>query len=469
NINYTDNSKHGNKVNIITSPRSSGSLLKPLLFAGMLNDGEILPGTLVPDIPTNMTGFNPQNFDLKFDGAVPAKKALSRSLNVPSVRMLNKYSPEKFHYLLQKLGLKTINKAPMHYGLSMILGGAEITLWDITGAYASLSRSLSGYIDNHGEYSINNIRPLNLIQQNINCPAYKSKSNLLNAASIWLTYNSLLEVNRPSQETGWKHFSSSRKIAWKTGTSFGFRDAWAVGTTPEYVVGVWTGNASGEGRPGCVGVLAAAPVMFDIFNKLPPTTWFLQPYEEMVQTAVCRKSGHRPGKQCEDVDTIWIPEEGLSTEVCPYHTIVHLNAKGEYRVKSSCYPVDQMIHKSWFVLPPIQEFYYRSKKPSYKVLPPYKEDCQAQNQTSMGLIYPTPNIKMYLPVELSGKLSQIIFKAVHKNADAQIFWHLNNQYIGVTDDIHEMGISPKEGKYSLILIDNYGNEINRKFEVFARD
>lgn len=468
NVNYLGANTHGNKVNIINAQRSSGSILKPLLYAAMLDDGEILPATLVADIPSNMTGFTPKNFNLRFDGAVPAKQALSRSLNIPAVRMLRKYSLDKFHYLLKKLGLYTIDKPPGHYGLSLILGGAETTLWEITGVYASLSRTLKHYDTNDGNYSSDDIRPLNYYAKTQSKDIFSSDKGLLSAASIWLTYKSLLEVNRPEGEAGWNLFSSAKKIAWKTGTSFGFRDAWAIGTTPEYVVAVWAGNATGEGRPGLVGVQAAAPVMFDIFNKLPNTTWFNKPVDEMIEVAVCEKSGHRMGQFCESADTIWIPKAGLSTEVCPYHKIIHLDSDEQYRVSSNCYSTDQMVHKSWFVLPPVQEYYYKSRNPAYKTLPPFKEECMSQDQKAMDLIYPNHGIKLYLPVQLDGKIGKIVMEAVHKNSKAQIFWHLDNNYIGLTEGIHQIGISPEEGKHVLTLVDNTGNEISRRFEVFRR-
>ncbi len=469
NANYLENSKHGNKVNIVTSPRSSGSILKPLLYASAIDEGEILPGTLIPDIPTNMTGFNPQNFNLKYDGAVPAKNALSRSLNIPAVRLLRKYSMEKFYFRLKKLGITTLNYPSSHYGLSLILGGAEVTLWDITGVYASFSRTLNRYNDNDGTYSPNDIRPLTFYDNELHDEIHSEYTNgVISAASIWLTYKALLEVNRPSEETGWDLFSNSKKIAWKTGTSFGFRDAWAIGTTPEYVVGVWVGNSSGRGRPGLVGVSAAAPIMFDIFNKLPATSWFEPPFDEMTRIPVCKNSGHRIGKYCESADTIWAPKQGLNSEVCPYHKIIHLDATEKFRVKSNCYPPDQMVHKSWFVLPPVQEYYFRQKNPSYIPLPPIKKECLTQELKVMDLVYPGRGLKLFVPVELDGKPGKIILEAVHNNPDAEIFWHLNDEYIGTSTGIHQMGISPKQGKYILTIIDNEGNEITRKFEVFGR-
>ena len=155
---------------------------------------------------------------------------------------------------------------------------------------------------------------------------------LLNASSIWLTYEALQKVNRPEGEAGWQYFSSSPNLAWKTGTSFGFRDAWAIGTTPEYVIGVWAGNADGEGRPGLTGISAAAPILFDLVNMLEPAGWFKEPMEEMTMIKVCSLSGYRAGPDCPETEEIPACINGLRSEMCPYHKIIHLDKTGTRQV-----------------------------------------------------------------------------------------------------------------------------------------
>lgn len=135
NVNF-ERKQAGNQVDVIQAPRSTGSILKPFLYYAMLQEGSLLPHTLLPDIPVNINGFTPQNFSLQFEGAVPASEALARSLNIPAVTMLQRYGVPKFHTFLRQIGLKTINRPASHYGLSLILGGAEATLWDVTNAYA---------------------------------------------------------------------------------------------------------------------------------------------------------------------------------------------------------------------------------------------------------------------------------------------------------------------------------------------
>ena len=284
-------------VDVVAARRSTGSILKPFLFAAMIDEGKMLQKTLMPDIPTTLQGFAPRNFSHQFDGAVAADKALIRSLNIPFVWELKQYRYEKFHELLKNIGLTSLNKPPDHYGLTLILGGAEATLWDITGTYASMARTLNNYFDHPGKnrYDRRDFHPAAYLAAppGENRQAGLEENSWLSAASIWLTFETLKEVYRPGEETGWRYFNSSKKIAWKTGTSIGFRDGWAVGVNPDFAVGVWVGNADGEGRPGLVGTETAAPILFDIFSLLPGQSWFQQPVAEMDRVAVCSKSGQR--------------------------------------------------------------------------------------------------------------------------------------------------------------------------------
>jgi len=456
-------------VDVITAPRSTGSILKPFLFASMVSEGDILPTTLVPDIPTQIAGYSPLNFNKEFDGAVSAKRALERSLNIPAVRMLRSYGTEKFNYQLKKLGMTTLTKPADHYGLSIILGGAEGSMWDIAGMYASMARTLDHFGPYKARYDKNDFHPLHYEKKRITVPAKLDNSSLLNAASIWCTFNAMEEVSRPDVESNWREFTSSQRIAWKTGTSFGFRDGWAVGCTPRYVVIVWAGNADGEGRPGLVGVSTAAPIMFDIFKLLKSSAWFDQPYEEMQQVDICRQSGHRALDICDERDTVWIPIAGLKTPPCPYHQIVHLDMTGRYRVSSECESPSHMIHRSWFILPPAQEWYYKTRNSGYRMLPPYRSDCSTSNKSSvMEFIYPKHSTQIYVPVELDGQTGKTIFEVAHRSGDALIYWHLDDDYLGATKGIHQMALSPEPGKHVVTVIDQQGERMELFFEILQK-
>lgn len=456
--------EHGNEVDIILSRRSTGSLLKPLLYAALLDDGKLLPASLVPDIPMNLNGFAPVNFDGQFEGAVPASKALSRSLNVPAVQMLRMYGVERFHHLLRSVGMSTLDRSASDYGLSLILGGAEGSLEEMSGLYASFSRVLQHY-SRTGLYYSGDYRRPNYRPEFRALPGAGSREpDYFRASSLWYTYNAMEEVNRPEQESGWKRFSSSRKIAWKTGTSFGYRDGWAIGTSTDYVVGVWVGNADGEGRPGLTGMAAAAPLLFDLFGLLPASGWFTPPSDELVVAAVCRTSGYLAGPDCPEPDTLRIPLNGQTAPACRYHRLVHLTADCRHRVSSECYPVDSMVHVPWFVLPPLQEWYYKKRHGDYKNLPPFMKGCEPVAQRSMDLLYPREEVRVFIPVELGGQSGRVIFEAVHSDPEAIIYWHLDDRFIAATRQIHQVELLPDPGRHVVTLVDGTGEELVRKFE-----
>lgn len=443
----------GNQVDIIRSPRSTGSILKPFLYYAMLNEGEILPHTLLPDIPLNINGFAPQNFNLQFEGAVPASEAIARSLNIPTVHMLRKYSVPKFYDMLKQAGLTTLTKPASHYGLSLILGGAEGTLGEITAAYADMARCLEG---------LENI-PLSFIHQE----KVEAKPGLYQAGAVWQTFQAIKEVNRP-EEIDWRVIPSMQTIAWKTGTSYGFRDAWAVGVTPRYAVGVWVGNAAGDGKPGLVGARTAGPVMFDIFNALPSSGWFDEPSAEFTEAEICRKSGHIRGRFCEESDTLLILPNGLRTDACPYHHQVYLTADGKNRVYENCANRELTVQKSWFTLPPAWEWYYKQHHPEYTTLPPLKPGCGEDAMLPMQFIYPQMNARVYLPKQLDGSDGPITFELVHSDRNAVVFWHLDNTYLQETRDFHKLSVIPTDGKHSMTAVDQEGNRLSVTFYVNSR-
>ncbi len=467
--------EHGQAVDVIKAPRSTGSILKPFLMAFALQDGHILPNSILSDVPTQLSGYRPENYHETYDGVVPLSRALSRSLNVPFIRLLSKYGLAKFHQNLQHLELESISRPASHYGLPLVLGGAEASLWDITRAYTNMSRILNNYISNNSKYHKNDFRNLNYVfgneQTEIKERELEEEPPILGAAAIWHTYEAMQNVQRPTSEGNWQDFESSHRIAWKTGTSFGFRDAWAVGTNPKYAVGVWVGNADGEGRPGLVGVKAAAPILFDIFDLLPRSNWFDPPYDDMVQVPVCKQSGHRALDICEQ-DTVWIPQVGVNTPSCKYHRLLHLDANQEHQVNANCVAPSEIKHQSWFVLPPIEEHYYKPKNPNYTVVPPFREDC-LENLSNEGkwmqLIYPKQAAQIYVPIDLDGAQSATVFKVAHRHTDAVIHWHLDHTYMGNTSDFHEMELNPELGKHQLTLVDQRGNRLVQDFEIIGKE
>ncbi len=472
---YIGNTESGREnseqVDVANAPRSTGSILKPFLFAAMLNEGKMLQRALVPDVPVIINGYSPKNFSKEYDGAVPANEALIRSLNVPAVHELRDYRYEKFYELLKNIGFTPFKDPADHYGLALVLGGAEGTLFDITSMYASMARTLENYFEQPGKnkYNKKDFHSARLILSDTTSQAELEENSFLSASSIYLTLDALLEVYRPGEESGWKYFNNSRRIAWKTGTSFGFRDGWAVGVNPDYAVGVWVGNADGEGRPGLTGTETAAPLMFDIFSSLPGNNvWFSDPKSEMAKMPVCRKSGFLATSLCETIDTIEVAHAGLQTLPCRYHQRIHLSPDKKFRVNSECESVSKIQTVGWFVLPPVQEYYFKTRNISYKPLPPFRNDCQNPSALAlMDVIYPKPNSSVFVPRELNGTTGQTIFEAVHRNPSTTVYWHIDGDYVGSTKKSHRLALSPSTGNHILTLVDENGETIKRSFKVIS--
>ncbi|WP_431424115.1 penicillin-binding protein 1C [Bacteroides hominis] len=454
---HFDKKKSGNQVDVIRSPRSTGSILKPFLYYAMLQEGEILPNTLLPDVPVNINGFTPQNFNQQFEGAVPASEAIARSLNIPSVTMLQRYGVPKFHNFLKQIGLTTLNRPSGHYGLSLILGGAEATLWDVTSAYANMGRSLNGLVQ----------APCTLLLSD-SLSAHRSPAIIqhppFQPGAVWQTFDAIKEVNRP-EEIDWRTIPSMQTIAWKTGTSYGFRDAWAVGVTPKYAVGVWVGNATGEGKPGLVGARTAGPVLFDVFNLLPSSPWFERPQGKLVEAEICRQSGHLKGRFCEETDTLLILPEGLRTEACPYHHPVTLSADERFRIYENCADSEPVVRRNWFTLPPVWEWYYKQHHPEYHPLPPFKSGCGEDRFQPMQFIYPPMGARIHLPKQMDGNQGQLTVELVHSHPNTTVYWHLDETYLMQTQDFHKFSLRPAPGKHSLTAVDDEGNTISTTFFV----
>jgi len=403
-----------NQVDCITSARSTGSTLKPFLHAAALDDGLLLPESLVADIPTYYNNYSPKNFSNSFSGAVPANSALAKSLNITAVRLLDEYSVPKFHSILQDLDLKDVKYKASHYGLPLILGGAESSLWDLTKAYAGMASTLNHFNENKGIY-------------------YRDE------------------------------YESSQKVAWKTGTSFGNKDAWAIGVSPNYVIGVWVGNADGEGRTGNTGLATAAPILFDLLEILPKSNeWFTPPVEELYTTNTCKVSGQLANSYCPTIQPTLVSKMGLETKACEFHQLITTTATGDFQVNLNCANGD-IQQASYFVLPPKQAMYYARQNVNYKDLPPFHPSCIGNQEQSFSILYPQAQAELSIPKNIQGEKESLVAKVATKNRDSKLFWYLDDEYLGTTKTIHQMELNPKAGKHVLGIMNLDGVQ---SFQVF---
>ncbi len=451
----------GNEVDLVKAKRSPGSLLKPFLYASAIDQGLIMPKQLLPDLPIQFKGFSPQNFDKVFRGTVSADKALASSLNLPFVHLLHQMGYERFYQLLKDLNCYELDKSPGHYGMSIILGGAEFSLWELTRLYTGLFRmGIEEKKRPFGKpYGSLDFAAPKLIKREEEKEDFDDHG-VIGVNAALLTAEALRLPVRPHEETGWEFFENANQIAWKTGTSQGFRDAWAIGFNGRYLVSVWVGNASGEGRPDLSGIKAAAPLLFTLFNHLPSETWNVELHGENLPC--CPESGLLVGPYCGD--TIYyqleLPKHGMKT--CHYHQKIWLNEKGE-RVLPACEtPKSEAFI---LVLPPAMARYFRKWNPNYIDLPKWSNACSTNHFKQMEMIYPKQEARVFIPKEQNGDLGKVVLEAAHAQRDAIVYWHLNGNYLGSTQNIHQMAIQPKPGKYLLLLMDGDGNELQTVLEI----
>lgn len=456
---YTGNVRYNqdrsrNYVDIMQRPRSYGSLLKPFLYAFALEEGAILPGELLFDIPTVIGDFQPKNFDETFRGAVPADEVILSSLNVPAVRLLNQVGLPGFYNMLQKLKPAGLDKGTGHYGLSLILGGGETSLWEMARLYKGLALNYLGKPFPYNEVSI---------LQDEKSPTFPDFG--FSATSITHVIRTMADIRRPREERFWFSFEDQNKIAWKTGTSYGHRDAWCIGFNGKYLVGVWMGNENGEGRHDLTGIVRSAPLMFQIFNALPDNRWFKAPpvAGSGGTISVCLESGRLAGKHCKKVGKHRVDRESFRWLPCRFHEIVWVNKKGQLSTRA-CAPEGHT--DTLFVLPPEVEYYYKASHMFYKGLPPSDPGC-GSGMASLSLIYPNEGVKIFVPRGETGQAGSILAKAYHSMAEAKLYWFLDDKPLLETEGRDEKvrPVSAKPGPHTLTVIDPWGNRSSVRFEV----
>ncbi|MEO9872651.1 penicillin-binding protein 1C [Ekhidna sp.] len=450
--NTSDQKAEGYQVDIIQKPRSPGSSLKPILYAQALSKGEILPETLLPDVPTFFGGFSPKNFSGGYEGAIPASQALVKSLNIPFTYLLRDHSYEQFHLDLRRMGISTLDQAPGHYGLSMILGGADVKMWDLANAYVKMYQSL---IDTE----IKNISYTNSLTsaQNID----------IDPGAIWHTFDAMTELSRPNGEEEWQSFSSSQLISWKTGTSYGFRDAWAIGLNGTVLVAVWIGNADGEGRAGLTGINAAAPLLLEIMRLSDDDrNWLEKLKPNMPQMKVCSTSGMLAKQICPSEQKA-VPSNAENSGLCTYHQEFQMDKSLEYQINSSCYSLAESSSQTHFVLPPSMGYYYSKIHPDYSGVPQFFPSCKAGSSNPIEIIYPNANSKVFIPITLDGEKSRIVLEASHQNKESTLFWSIGDDFYGKTNEDHQLEVFLPKGTHFLRLTDGKGNERRLTFEVIS--
>ncbi len=456
-------SEHAGQVDGVRAPRSTGSILKPFLYALAIDDGLMIPETLVEDVPVNFGGFSPENIDRRYRGLVPMAEALTASLNIPAALTLSRVGLERFYSLLENGGLSTLFRPPGDYGLPLVLGGAEASPWDVARLYRGLAT---------GDFSELAVEPrdpggargLVTARGPISARAPGPTGSPISDGARYLILDTLKDVQRPGAEALWGRFQDGFPVAWKTGTSYGQRDAWAVGVTPEWTVVVWAGDFAGRPNPDLRSTTAAAPLLFDILNTLRgqrEPTWFPPPAGAFDFVEICSATGYRATPACEDTRYARVPRGARPLRRCPYHERIYVSSVTNRRVDSRCWSPGRYEAKSVLVVPPEAVAYL----PAVAPVPPWEPGCGAGGVEAVAITYPNNNARLYLPRRIDGSPQGVTLRASHREPGTRLFWYLDEVLVGETERHHNILARLSRGDHVLTVVDAGGHRDTVRFRV----
>jgi len=442
----------GSSVDIIKSYRSPGSILKPFLYGMSLDGGLITRKSLINDIPIFYNGFSPKNYDRRFRGIISAEDALTQSLNVPAVNLLSDYGIDAFLNGLVDLGFKGINKDAGHYGLSLILGGCEVSMMEVGQAYMNLVRKAMK----------KEALSISLIKEEK--PQRLNEIYPVSTAASWTVLDILKGVNRPVEQDGWQYFTNQHSISWKTGTSYGYRDAWSVGVNKDYTVVVWVGNADGEGRKGLTGIKKAAPVLFSVFDLLPLSEKIEEPINRFKQKKVCKVSGYSATSACNETEIVFVPDNSHNLPQCKFHKILTVDIEEKFQVNNECKTVKEFKQKSYFVLSPIVNSYFKKFSGKDFLVPPMHPDCSSFKER-IDIVYPPHEAILLLPNDIDRKKRKLICSASTSPGIDSLYWFFDDDLISITKGNHKLEIDAEIGNHKITILSPNGSSVTHSFYV----
>ena len=460
----------GGQVDAVLAARSPGSALKPFLYGFAIDQGELLPKQWLEDIPTRFGDFSPENATSSYEGAVAADEALCRSLNVPFVRLLRTVGVSPFLDQLHRMGFHHLNYSADHYGLSLILGGGEVTLDELTSAYASLLPQVSPG-PTRVSYGVASGTRIGFGASDENFLPGGATAFPVSTAARRAILNALSLPLRTEEEAWRTALAPDRPLAWKTGTSFGQRDAWAIGLTPRFCAGVWAGNPSGEGRAGLWGARSAAPLLFRILNLMeavdrsPGPTSFQSP-DTGARVEICALTGFRAGPNCPKREKVLAPSAGATAPVCPWHRRIQVTRDGHYRVRPNCAGTEISHDTVVLNLPGSIAAYLRQRRGDVALSPPWAHGCDAgEEREALEILYPDPGAILHTGRGFNGKRQHVVFEAGHRDPKAVLHWFLDGIYLGETTRFHTQSAEVETGSHALVVSDEEGRTAGVEFTV----
>lgn len=439
---FTDTTD-GGQVNGASAIRQPGSTLKPLLYGLCIDEGLLTPKTILNDVPVNYAGYAPENYDQKFNGYVTLEYALDHSLNIPAVKSLELLGKDQLINKLVACDFRQIQKDRNKLGLSMVLGGCGATLEQLTGLFSAFA--------NEGLY----VRP-----QFLQSDSSSKKTRILSSAASYMITEILSKVNRPDFPLNWTATEHMPKIAWKTGTSYGRRDAWSVGYNKNYTVGVWVGNFSGIGVPELSGANTATPLLFKIFNTIDydsNSDWY-EPPKDCDLRQVCSETGLPPGPNCTNFISDYFIPLISSTKQCNHLQEIKISADSSISYCQTCAPATGYIKRLYRITTPEMQEYFNQNEIAYQKLPPHNPDCEKIFKGAGPRITSPLNGNEYFINTKEPEPLQL--KATTGTDVTKIYWYINDQFYKTSNAGEKQFFLPKEGPVKISCTDDKGRNRN---------
>jgi penicillin-binding protein 1C len=445
-LEYYDTLSKG-MIDGVRAHRSTGSILKPFLYALAIERGPYTPESLVEDIPTWYRGFSPQNTDKTFSGILPLRDALVRSLNVPAVKVLSDYGVEDFHFWLKNAGLGGLFRTPEGYGLSLILGGGEASLQELVPLYSML---------------MNDGKRTELKWLEDGKDSISQNEQLLQG----ITAYHIREVLNSVKD------HSAIPVAWKTGTSYGSRDAWAIGVNEQWTIGVWAGNFAGGSVANLSGSSVAAPLLFSLFNNLSDNKkklWRGLPKDaDFENVEICRLSGYKAKHICPHKKDIMLPKDRRQNQSCPFHKEIIISKSTGFEVCSLCWNLEDTLRivKEHYTPAVRNELRKTGREPDAETM--HNPHCPAKKEEiQFSIIYPENRARLFLPGSDALNTMGFVAIAAHKQRDAELQWFLNGTFLGITKGEHKMAVTVGSGEHRIGVQDSLGAYLETRFRVRA--
>ena len=433
----------GGQVNGAAAVRQPGSTLKPLLYGLCMDEGLLTPKTIINDVAVNYSGYSPENYDQKFNGYVTLEYALDHSLNIPAVKSLEVLGKDQLVNKLVLCDFKQIQKDQRKLGLSMILGGCGATLEQLTGLFSAFA--------NNGVYT----RP-----QYLSSDTSSRKIQLFSPAASYMITDILSKVNRPDFPLNWTATQHMPRIAWKTGTSYGRRDAWSIGYNKNYTVGVWVGNFSGRGVPELSGANTATPLLFKIFNSIDydsNSDWY-QPPQDCQLRQVCSETGLPPGPNCTNlISDLFIPLTS-STKQCSHLQEIKISHDSSISYCETCAPETGYIKRFYRVISHDMQDYFNQNGIAYQKIPLHNPDCEKIFKGDGPRITSPLNGNEYYINTKDPEPLQLT--ATAGNDVSKLYWYINDQFYKTTGIKEKQFFVPKEGPIKISCTDDKGRNRN---------